>query len=388
MHSIALGLFCFALAWVVYVYAGYPCLVWILGRFHPFVHCPQDGYSPKVSVLIAAHNEAKDIAWKIEETLAWDWPEGHLEVLVASDASEDGTDEILRQVNDSRVRFVRLEHRVGKNEALNRLASLASGELFLFTDANTHIDRGCLRDLSRHFADPRVGCITGVERTIDRSEMAVAAGSKVYLDYEARITSWESRLGSVLVCDGSIFCILSQLFRPLQPDLANDLELPIRIGHEGRAVLFEAKARSTEKVTSSLRQEFRRRRRICAQGALGAWRLRGFLGGLRGWQFASRKILRWLSVIPLALFLGSTVALMHQTIFAVLLFLQLCFCALAAIGAWRAARAKSTPTLLALPFYFALANLAAFVGVVESCLGRRFGVWDIPTLSRGREEVA
>ncbi|MGH9865134.1 MAG: glycosyltransferase, partial [Candidatus Acidiferrales bacterium] len=276
-------LFWAGIAWLFYVLAGYPILLLLLGWVRPFRSALQEGYLPKVSILISARNEEKDIEWKIHETLDWNYPPELLEVLVASDASEDRTDEILQRITDPRLKYLRIQQRAGKNEALNRLSALATGELLFFTDANSHVGPNCLRSMVRHFADPRVGCLTGIER--NRSpEGSVEIGAMAYLEYEAVINNLESRLGSVLVCDGSNFCIRRTLFSPLQRDLANDLESPIRIGSKGFALLFEPMAWSLERSTSSIREEFNRRRRICGQGALGLWRLRGSLRGIRKWQ--------------------------------------------------------------------------------------------------------
>ncbi|MGB2618402.1 MAG: glycosyltransferase, partial [Candidatus Acidiferrales bacterium] len=161
-----------------------------------------------------------------------------LELIIASDASEDRTDEILQSFNDSRLKYVRMDSRVGKNEALNRLARLATGDLLLFTDANTHIGKDCLRGMVRYFADPRVGCVTGTEHTqTEEHELAVSSGTRAYLNYELLIDQLESRVGSVIVCDGSLFVVRRALFHQLQPDLANDLELPLSIGYAGHALL-------------------------------------------------------------------------------------------------------------------------------------------------------
>lgn len=377
-------LFWMSVTWLGYVYIGYPALLRSIGffrSFHPFL---SDGYLPKVSVLLSARNEQEDIGWKIAETLAWNYPKEQLELFVASDASEDGTDEILRNITDPRFRYLRLEPRKGKNEALNRLSELAQGELLFFSDANSHIGPTCLRNMVRHFADSRVGCVTGSERTIGEEEnLAVAAGTRAFLGYESLVNTLESSLGSVLVCDGSIFCIRRRLFSTLQPDLANDLELPSRIAAGGHAILFDPLAVSFEKATSAPREEFHRKRRICGQGILGLWRLRHFFGGLRAWQFFSRKLLRWLGAIPLALMFFSTVWLTSNAFYAVMLALQFIFYGLAIVGWWLAVRRRRGSHMTTFPFYFVMVNIAALTGVVDGILGKRFRVWDSPAHSRG-----
>ena len=382
--------FWLGVVWLSYVYVGYPALLWFIGLFRSFHPSFSDSYLPTVSVLISARNERRDIGWKIAETLAWNYPKENLELLVASDASEDGTDEILKTVTDCRFRFLRLENRVGKNEALNRLSELACGELVLFTDANSHIDESCLHRVVQHFAEARVGCVTGSERTIrENEEFVVSAGTRAFLGYESLVNSLESRLGSVLVCDGSIFCIRRSLFSALQPDLANDFELPVRIGAEGHAILFDPTAISHEKATTDAREEFRRKRRICCQGMIGFWRLRRNLSGLRAWQLLSRKLLRWLGAIPLVLILASSVWLVSKRFYEVMLVFQFIFYFLVLLGWWLAARRREGSRATTFPFYFVMVNVAALTGVIDAVLGKRFSVWESPQQSRGsRTKVA
>lgn len=371
--------------WLGYVYAGYPIVLWLLGVFRARREdLPLDENElPSVSVLVSARNEQKDIGWKIAETLGWNYPAEKLEMIVASDASEDATDEILRGITDRRFRFLRLETRQGKNEALNRLVALAKGDLLFFTDANSHIEPNCLRRMVRHFADSRVGCVTGSERTIRSDEAAMVTGTRAFLEYESMVNTLESRLGSVLVCDGSIFCMRRRLFSTLEPDLANDLELPTRIGAAGYAILFDRGAVSWEKATSVPREEFHRRQRICGQGSVGLWRLRRYLKGMRAWQFFSRKVLRWVGAVPLAMILAANIRLAGSPFYAVMLALQAAFYALALAG-WAFAQNKEKKSrALALPFFFVVSNIGALVGVWAAVTGKRFSVWDSAKHSRG-----
>jgi cellulose synthase/poly-beta-1,6-N-acetylglucosamine synthase-like glycosyltransferase len=388
MTILAYVLFWLSFAWLAYVYAGYPLFLWIAGFWRKFVPEAREGYFPRVSVLISARNEEKDILWKVTETLSWNYPSDRLELLIASDASEDRTDEILRGIKDPRLRYIRIENRVGKNEALNRLVQLATGELLLFSDANSHIGKDCLRGIVRSFADPRVGGVTGTEHTEkEEEELAVGVGTRAYLDYEFMVNRLESRVGSVIVCDGSLFAIRRSLYHQLQPDLANDLELPLQIGARGYRLLCEPEAWAFEKAMRSPREEFNRKRRICGQGVLGFWRLRSCLRGFRAWQFLSRKVLRWLSLIPISLILVSTIALAGRPLFTFLLGLQIAFYAVALLGFLLSRTGLKGSALLTAPFYFLLVNLAAIVGVSQACAGRRFAVWEVAVLSRGQENA-
>lgn len=378
-------LFGLAVLWVAYVYIGYASALSFLGLIYSRRYAAREDFFPSVSVLISARNEEKDIAWKIEETLAWNYPREKLEILVASDASEDRTDEILASYRTPRLKFVRLQSRGGKNRALNHLAQLARGDLLFFTDANSHIDAEAVHRMVRWFADEKVGCVTGWERTIHEGETGevMATGGDTYLGHESWVNTLESRLGSVLVCDGSIFCIRRKLYSPVDPELANDLELPLRIGARGFALLYEPAAASLEKATTSFKEEFNRRRRICGQGIVGMWRLRRYLRGLRAWQFFSRKLLRWLTFVPLAMLLITSGVLAHNPLFLVLFVGQIGLYLLALVGWAFARRGRQAGRLVSLPFYFVLLNAAAITGILQALRGRRFAVWQSPGLSRG-----
>lgn len=372
-----------SVVWLGYVWIGYPLVLEALSLTRRIGFITADDYYPTVSVLIAARNERQDIGWKLAQTLAWDYPADRLEVLVGSDASTDGTDEGIRSVRDSRLRFVRNRERIGKNLTLNRLAGLAHGDLLFFTDANTHIGPQCLKTMVRHFADPRVGCVTGMECNLTGPQTStITTGSNAYLEYESAIDTLESNLGSVLVCDGSIYCLRSALFTDLDPDLANDLEHPVRVGGAGAAIIYEPGARSLERCTSSALEEFARRRRIAAQGALGMWRLRHQLRGLRLWQFASRKFLRWLTPLPLGIALVTSFLLRREHLFATLFAVQIALYTVALIGVWEQGTSRMN-RLMRLPFIFLLANIAVFLGVLDACRRKTFATWNIAELSRG-----
>jgi cellulose synthase/poly-beta-1,6-N-acetylglucosamine synthase-like glycosyltransferase len=376
--------FLLSLVWIIYVYFGYPAAIAVIGRRRHARPRSVESFTPLVSVLIAARNEAQDIGWKIEETLAWDYPPSKLEILVASDASDDATDTIVRRYAGSRVTLLRMDRRGGKARALNRLAKIAKGDIFFFTDANAHIGPQALRRMTRHLADPRVGCVTGDSRSIAEEAAAVADGASVYWSYETILKQLESRAGSVLVCDGAIFCVRASLFRPLDPELANDLESPMRVGADGHWIVHEPDALVFERDTSSPLEEFRRRRRMCAQGMLAMFRLPGAFRGLRGWQFVSHKLLRWLTLIPLLmLLLSSTILARRSTAFIALFAIQLAGYLLAAIGLAGTMAQRSVPRVCAVPFYALLGFVGALTGVVECLAGKRFDVWEIPVLSRG-----
>src|SRR5687767_10446580 len=145
-------------ALLVYIYVGYSVLVFLLSRALPRpVH--RADIRPTVSVIIAAYNEERDIARKIENTLALDYPKERLEIIVASDCSTDGTDQIVRAYADRGVILHRRPERIGKSVAQNQAMRFSKGTVLVFSDATTMYERDTLRKIVRSFADPEVGCV-------------------------------------------------------------------------------------------------------------------------------------------------------------------------------------------------------------------------------------
>ena len=189
--------FWFLTSLVIYTYLGYPVLVFLLSRlFSRSVR--KDDFTPSVSVIIAAYNEERDLPAKLDNMLSLDYPKDKLEIIVASDCSDDGTDEIVRSYAERGVILHRQELRYGKTRAQQRAAKISSGEILVFSDATTIYDHDALRKIVRSFADPDVGCVAGQLVYVDRASTAVGQGCRSYWGYEKFLKKCESRLGSLI----------------------------------------------------------------------------------------------------------------------------------------------------------------------------------------------
>src|SRR5438105_15336871 len=184
-------IFILSLLLVAYAYAGYPVLIFILSRlFHRPVHKAE--ITPKVSLIITAYNEERDIAAKLDNTLALDYPADKLEIIVASDCSSDRTDDIARSFAARGVRLHRQAERWGKTAAQNSAVELARGDVLLFSDATTLYERDVLRALAPNFADPSVGCVAGRLVYVDAAASSGGRGAKSYWGYETFLKTRES----------------------------------------------------------------------------------------------------------------------------------------------------------------------------------------------------
>jgi cellulose synthase/poly-beta-1,6-N-acetylglucosamine synthase-like glycosyltransferase len=281
------------LAWV---YAGYPLAAMIAGRRRPVQLRP--GSVPSlVSVGIAAHDAADEIEARIENIAGQDVP-FEVEVVVASDGSGDALPSIVRRLarENPRVRLLELQ-RIGQAAAQTAIFEAARGDVVVLTDAETRFVAGCLRALVEPFADPRVGCTTGVLRWEYDRRSDTARHEGLYWRYEQAVRRWESRAGWLTAATGALLAVRRSAFRPAPAHASLDQMLPLHAHDQGLLVLAIPEAIGIDRGSSDVADQFRSRTRIATQGIeanlrmahrLSPWRRPG--PALAIW---SHKLLRW-----------------------------------------------------------------------------------------------
>lgn len=371
-----------SLAAVVYHYVLYPAIVLLLARWRPAPpHARHDERStwPPATLIIAAFNEEKVIEAKLLNSLELDYP-GTLEIIVVSDGSNDTTPDIVRRYADRGVVSMHEVPRRGKTAALNRGVAAARGEILVFSDANNDFNRDALKALIGHFASREVGGVCGVKHIKEARDRESSTGDGLYWRYESAIKLAEGRIGSITNADGEIFAMRKSLWRPIAEGLINDdAEITFDIIGQGRRILYEPGAQSSEYASIHIEDDFWVKVRMVAGG---------FQTIARHWArllpprdafslaFFSHKVLRYLVPLCLiAIFVGSLLlTLAGERTFAVLLILQLLFYGIAGWG-WRRLDTGPLPTAIYVPFYFTAMNLAALFGFWRFITGRQGTNW-------------
>lgn len=333
---------------------------------------------PHVTLVISAYNEAGVIREKIENSLALDYPADRLEIMVISDGSDDGTNEIAREYAHRGVVLRRQEPRGGKSLGLTRFVPRARGEVIVFSDANAMYEPDAIRKLVRHFGDEKVGFVVGHQRYVEEGSPASSSES-LYWRYETAIKVWEGRVGSVVCGDGAIYAIRSELFEPLREDDINDFYLPLRIVAKGYRGVFDEEAICYERTAEDFAGEFRRKARIVNRSLRAVIRvpaaLNPFRVGVFAFQLFLHKVLRWFVPVFLlaALVSSGWLAFYGRVPFYQLLFVaQLVFYANAAAHVLPGIR-ELKPVYVA--YYFCVVNAAAVWGVLGCLFGRKISVW-------------
>jgi cellulose synthase/poly-beta-1,6-N-acetylglucosamine synthase-like glycosyltransferase len=307
--SILAVLFWLGVFWTIYAYVGFPVLVTVLARVarRGAKQPVPTGQPVPVTIVIPAYNEERSIEMKIRNACDADYPRELLDVLVVSDASTDRTNEIVRGFASSGVRLIEQERRRGKTAGLNRAVETAKGDVIVFTDANAAYAADTIANLVRHFADPRVGLVSGYTRYTRTETGVVAEATNAYTSLERAIKVAETRWGGCVGADGAIFAMRRSLYRPLRDDDINDFVLPLDVIEQGYKCLFDEDSFCSENPGKNLESEFRRQSRITNRSLRAIWRRTHLLNPVRFPAFSfflfSHKVVRFLA--PVFLFLSA-----------------------------------------------------------------------------------
>lgn len=394
-RTLAKGIFWTSAAALAYTYVGYPLLAATVSKYRPrpvrradFA----DDVTPSVSLIIAAYNEELGLPAKLENTLALNYPPEKLEIIVASDCSSDGTDEIVRAFaarpdNPFATRLHRQPQRGGKTAAQNAAVELAQGDILLFSDATTLYQPDVLRAMLPNFADPEVGCVAGRLIYVDASQSGVGSGAKSYWGYETFLKTCESRIGSLIGVSGCLYAVRRSAYIPLPPEACSDFIIATVMVEQNLRAVFEPQALCTEETNRRADHELKMRVRIITQTFTDLWQHRAMLSPLRSGFYAiqllSHKVLRYAApFFLLALWPSSAVLARFSQAHRLVLGLQTAFYALAVLG-WRQNRQENRVAaggklgrLASLPFYFVLSNYASMAAAFQWLRGERYARWE------------
>jgi cellulose synthase/poly-beta-1,6-N-acetylglucosamine synthase-like glycosyltransferase len=373
------AIFWLSVAAIGYAYVGYPVLLLLLSRIRP-KPVKSGHWTPSVTVIIAAYNEERDLAVKLENTLALDYPQTHLEIIVTSDCSSDRTDEIARSFASRGVRLHRQEERHGKTAAQNAAVTKARGEIIVFSDATTHYRPDVLRLMIPAFADSSVGCVTGRVIYQDDKDSSVGAGTQSYWNYEFFLKKHESAVCSLIGVCGCMYAVRASAYIPLYNEACSDFIIATTMVEQGLRAVYVPEAVCTEEPNRQAKKELAARVRIISQTFADLWRNRSVLNPFRSGFYAvqlwSHKLMRYLvPVFLIAIFIASAVLATRNAFYAAVFVMQVAFY-LAALVSWILERAGVTFGLLALPQYFVITNLASLIAVFKFLTGERYTRWE------------
>jgi cellulose synthase/poly-beta-1,6-N-acetylglucosamine synthase-like glycosyltransferase len=357
-------LFWASLAGILWTHAGYPLAAALLARIRTRTVRKAE-ITPGVTVIVPAHDEEGVIAARLDNLLALDYPAEQLEILVVSDGSTDGTDEIVEHyaAREPRVRLLALP-RGGKLAALNRAVGESTRDVVAFSDANSSWMPDALRNLVRNLADDDVAYVCGKLR-LERPDGTNREG--IYWRYELWLRASESALGSITGGNGAIYAVRRADY--VAHRFGQDLGLPDAMVKRGKRAVYEPEAVASEKPAGNLEDEYRRKVRMFpwAWQHMFEGRMLAGVGPLYLFELVSHRVLRYASGLLHVVLLASSIALArHGLVYQVVLAGQLAWLALATLG-WLRVRVPGA----GLAYYYFLVTWATLAALVSYL---RFGV--------------
>ncbi|UTA47360.1 glycosyltransferase family 2 protein [Simiduia sp. 21SJ11W-1] len=365
-------------ALLFYIYLGYPLLLRLLPKVKGNQAARTQSEPPSVTVIIPAFNEADHIEATVLNKLSQEYPAERLKIIVVSDESEDGTDEIverLAQIHNN-VSLIRQSPRQGKTAGLNLAMARVESDLVVFSDANSHYAPNAIAKLAQCFDDASIGYVTGKMVYTNSDGSLVGDGCSAYMKYENHLRALETQTGSVVGVDGGIDAIRTPLYQPMNADQLPDFVLPLKVVSQGKRVAFCPEALLNEEALNSADSEFRMRVRVSLRAYWALWDMRHLFNparfGIFSLQLTSHKLLRYLAFMPLALaFLTSALLSGQSALYALAFFAQLAFYGAAIYAGLLGANNR----WLGLAHYFCLINLAALLAFINFLKGEKIVIW-------------
>ncbi|MBC7904928.1 MAG: glycosyltransferase family 2 protein [Gemmatimonadaceae bacterium] len=372
---------------VFYTYFGYGILVYIInkvsGKGKKHAERGKVEFQPVVALVVAAYNEEDYIEDKIKNTLEIDYPAEKLKIYFVTDGSDDSTASIVARY--PQITLLHQPERRGKASAMNRAMQIIQEPFVIFCDANTMLNRSCVTEMVRPYADSRVGAVAGEKKIFQVKEgKAASAGEGIYWKYESFLKKQDSILYSVVGAAGELFSVRKELYEPVEKGvIIEDFVLSLRICERGYVVKYAPEAFAVETASASVKDEQKRKVRICAGGFQAMAMLKGLFNirkhGVLTFQYISHRVLRW-SLTPVCLVLllpvnAALVLLRAGWVYDIMMAGQLFFYVLALTG-WFFANRNIKVKSLYIPYYFLFMNISVFMGFRRYLAGKQSVLWE------------
>lgn len=361
----------------LYSYLLYPIVLLLLRGRYPH-RTPMQPPLPFVTIVITAHNEQGRIGEKLDNTLAAAYPPERLEIIVASDASSDLTDEIVRLKANQRcpVVLVRAADRRGKEHAQSLAIAQAKGEILVFTDASTMIPPGAVEAMVSNFTDPEVGAVSSEDRFLTTDGRI--AGEGAYVKYEMWLRRLESRKGGVVGLSGSFFAARREVCKDWDIRTPSDFNTGLNCARLGYVAVSDPRVLGYYPNIKDERREYARKVRTVTRGIAALARhveiLNPFTFGLFAFKVWSHKVMRW--AVPWFLvgaFVSSYALAGHHWLYRAAFIAQAGLYLLAFVTPWIGA---GKHVLLRIPYFFVQVNVAIAHATLAFLFGKRVTVWE------------
>jgi cellulose synthase/poly-beta-1,6-N-acetylglucosamine synthase-like glycosyltransferase len=334
---------------------------------------------PFVNVLIAAYNEEKVIRQKLHSIFNSEYPISRLSVIVGSDASDDGTESIVENLQQKypQLKLVRFKERTGKINIINHIQSMCEGEILIMTDANVIFTKNLIYELLKYFKNESVGIVAGNIIKVSTDNDGISFQEKKYLSLENKIKAAESNaFNNIMGAEGGCYAIRNELFNKVPSKfIVDDFFITFQVMNMGKYTLFNPDAICTEDVPGDIRGEFRRKVRISSGNFQNLFFFKKSIFSFwlaQGFAFVSHKVLRWFTPFFLISCFITSALLMRDHVFYLLAFL---FQSTGFVITILNQFSNFKNSALKFISHFYMMNLALLEGFVKFTKGIKSSVW-------------
>lgn len=375
-------LFFLSLFLVIYAFVGYPISLIILNKWGKEKKLNIDeNYEPKVTIIIPAHNEEDVIQKKLVNLVSLNYPSNKIEIIIASDNSSDATNQIVRkfieQNKEKNLSLYEVKERKGKTNAQNETVKISSGEIIVFSDANSMIDREAIKELIKFMSDKKVAYVTGKLEYTNKYVSSSSNAESNYWNYDLFMRDVESRFGSVTAGNGAIYAVRKSDYVYCNPIKCHDSEMPIESVLMGKRAVYNQNAIAYEKAGETTEDEFKRKVRM-SRDILDVYyqKLGKYNFFKHGWfsyfHFCHRFLRNSLFILHIILFISNMILIRKNTFFMIMGIGQILFYFIAIVCKTFGLKNK----LVYIIYYYSLTIWAQLIGAIRQITGKSKPFWE------------
>lgn len=367
---------------IVWAMVGYPLSLRFIGRLYKNRQLEKDyTYEPTVTVMVVAHNEEKVILEKMHNLLALDYPKDKMEVLVASDHSTDGTNEIVKAFiadhKERKINLFEVKERKGKTNAQNEAQKTVQTEYLVMTDANAMLERKAVRELMAVFTSCDIAYVSGRLSIINNEASDVSGAEASYWDSDLVAREIEGRVQTITAGNGAIYACRTKDYYDFNPIACHDSAMPLFYALQGKRAICNHDAIAYEKAGEVIEDEFGRKvrmSRIILKHIIPDLRLFNiFKYKWFSYFYFGHRTCRYLLWICHLMVLVSNTLLLQESYFYIIVFIgQVLFYLLALMAAF----IKTPNKYITMIYYYTATVLAQWVGVYNALSGRAKPFWE------------
>ncbi len=365
---------------IIYVYVGYPLILIFISFFYRN-NTLRGEIEPVISIIIPAYNEEKNIVAKIKNCLELSYPKEKLEIIVASDGSTDETNNILKDfAKKGVITFLQFNLRLGKTFVQNEAVKISRGEILLFTDATTMLERDAIIIIVRNFYDKTVGCVSGKLLYRKNIKTTTEVGRHFFWEYEKIIKLLEGKISSLIGASGQVYAVRKDLYPFPDHYLSSDFAVPGKIVENGYRNIFEPQAIAFENVEAkTIEDEIKCRVRVIVGGLRSMFYFKSLLNPFKHFfyffELFSHRILRWYILVFFVGMFVSNIFLLSKPPFKITFFAFLMFFLISIVG-YVCEKKRIYIKFFMFPLYFFVVNICPFIATFYLLKGERKISWE------------